>query len=286
MTLVNTKIPVIAIMYDFDKTLCTKNMQEYSFIPNLGLSAGEFWKAAEKLSIERQMDGILAYMWEMLVQSKKNSMSIHRSDFVELGKALKFYSGVTEWFERINKFGEEQGVKIEHYIISSGLREIIEGSSIYKEFTDIFACEYLYDENDIACWPKNVVNYTTKTQFLFRINKGVPDISDDKTLNEYIPEDERRVPFRNMIYIADGITDVPCMKLVKVNGGHSIAVYQKGKKELANELIRNHRVNYIAPANYKEGNALDLIIKDVITEMAVKDRLVRLQLKQKKESDK
>ena len=240
MTLVNTKIPVIAIMYDFDKTLCTKNMQEYSFIPNLGLSAGEFWKAAEKLSIERQMDGILAYMWEMLVQSKKNSMSIHRSDFVELGKALKFYSGVTEWFERINKFGEEQGVKIEHYIISSGLREIIEGSSIYKEFTDIFACEYLYDENDIACWPKNVVNYTTKTQFLFRINKG----------------------------------------------GHSIAVYQKGKKELANELIRNHRVNYIAPANYKEGNALDLIIKDVITEMAVKDRLVRLQLKQKKESDK
>ena len=286
MTLVNTKIPVIAIMYDFDKTLCTKNMQEYSFIPNLGLSAGEFWKAAEKLSIERQMDGILAYMWEMLVQSKKNSMSIHRSDFVELGKALKFYSGVTEWFERINKFGEEQGVKIEHYIISSGLREIIEGSSIYKEFTDIFACEYLYDENDIACWPKNVVNYTTKTQFLFRINKGVPDISDDKTLNEFIPEDERRVPFRNMIYIADGITDVPCMKLVKVNGGHSIAVYQKGKKELANELIRNHRVNYIAPANYKEGNALDLIIKDVITEMAVKDRLVRLQLKQKKESDK
>ena len=273
-------------MYDFDKTLCTKNMQEYSFIPNLGLSAGEFWKAAEKLSIERQMDGILAYMWEMLVQSKKNSMSIHRSDFVELGKALKFYSGVTEWFERINKFGEEQGVKIEHYIISSGLREIIEGSSIYKEFTDIFACEYLYDENDIACWPKNVVNYTTKTQFLFRINKGVPDISDDKTLNEFIPEDERRVPFRNMIYIADGITDVPCMKLVKVNGGHSIAVYQKGKKELANELIRNHRVNYIAPANYKEGNALDLIIKDVITEMAVKDRLVRLQLKQKKESDK
>ena len=282
----NTKIPVIAIMYDFDKTLCTKNMQEYSFIPNLGLSAGEFWKAAEKLSIERQMDGILAYMWEMLVQSKKNSMSIHRSDFVELGKALKFYSGVTEWFERINKFGEEQGVKIEHYIISSGLREIIEGSSIYKEFTDIFACEYLYDENDIACWPKNVVNYTTKTQFLFRINKGVPDISDDKTLNEFIPEDERRVPFRNMIYIADGITDVPCMKLVKVNGGHSIAVYQKGKKELANELIRSHRVNYIAPANYKEGNALDLIIKDVITEMAVKDRLVRLQLKQKKESDK
>ena len=273
---------IIAIMYDFDKTLCKKNMQEYSFIPNMGLSEAEFWEATGKLSKAQQMDGILAYMWQMIIESKKNLKSIHRKDFVELGKKLKFYDGVTEWFSRINEYGKKEGVQIEHYIISSGLKEIIEGSSIYKEFKDVFACEFLYDENDMACWPKNVVNYTTKTQFLFRINKGVSDLSDDKTLNDYIPEDERRVPFRNMIYIADGITDVPCMKLVKVNGGNSIAVYQRAKKQQADELIQNHRVNFVAPANYKEDSALDKIVKDIISEVAMKDRLVRLHLKQKK----
>ena len=277
----NLEKTIIAIMYDFDKTLCRKNMQEYSFIPNIGLSEAEFWASTNRLSKAQQMDGILAYMWQMIIESKKNSRSIHRKDFVELGKKLKFYDGVTEWFGRINEYGRQEGVTIEHYIISSGLKEIIEGSSIFKEFKDVFACEYLYDENDTACWPKNVVNYTTKTQFLFRINKGVTDLSDDWTLNNYIPEDERRVPFRNMIYIADGITDVPCMKLVKVNGGNSIAVYQRAKKQQADDLIKNHRVNFVAPASYKEGSALDKIVKDIISEVAIKDKLVRLHLKQK-----
>ena len=140
----------------------------------------------------------------------------------------------------------------------------------------------MYDENDIACWPKNVVNYTTKTQFLFRINKGVSDLSDDKTLNDFIPEDERRIPFRNMIYIADGITDVPCMKLVKVNGGYSIAVYQKNKKNTAEELLKDNRVNFISPANYKEGSELDKLMKDIIAEISMKDELVKLHLNQKK----
>jgi hypothetical protein len=257
-------------------------MQEYSFIPNMGLSEEEFWTAANELSKSLQMDGILAYMWLMINESKKNSKSIHRKDFVKLGKALEFYDGVSEWFDRINKYGKEVGVQVEHYIISSGLREIIEGSSIYKKFKDVYACEYIYDENDIACWPKNVVNYTTKTQFLFRINKGVSDLSDDKTLNDFVPEDERRVPFRNMIYIADGITDVPCMKLVKINGGYSIAVYQKKKKDQANELLKNDRVNFVAQANYKEGSELDKLVKDVISEIALKDSLVRKNLKQKK----
>ena len=276
-----TKNTIVAIMYDFDKTLCTKNMQEYTFISNVGLSVEEFWDRANQLSKSQQMDGVLAYMWKMIVESKRNSRSIHRKDFVELGKNLEFYDGVTEWFDRINSYGKELGVQVEHYIISSGLKEIIEGSSIYKKFKEVYACEFMYDENDIACWPKNVVNYTTKTQFLFRINKGVPDLSDDRSLNDYVPEDKRRIPFRNMIYIADGITDVPCMKLVKVNGGHSIAVYQKGKKEQANELLKNGRVNYIAPANYKEGSDLDDLIRKIMTEQALKDELVRLHLKQR-----
>ena len=272
--------PVIAIMYDFDKTLCTKNMQDYSFIPNLGMSSEDFWAASDKLAKSQKMDGILAYMRQMIVESKKNSKSIHRKDFVALGEKMEFYKGVEEWFGRINAYGAKQGVQIEHYIISSGLREIIEGCRIYKEFKDVFACEFLYDENDIACWPKNVVNYTTKTQFLFRINKGVSDLSDDKSLNEFTPEDQRRVPFRNMIYIADGKTDVPCMKLVKVNGGYSIAVYQNKKKQEAEELIRDQRVNFAVPANYTEDSQLDRVVKDIISEMAIKDKLVRLHVKQ------
>ena len=269
-------------MYDFDKTLCTKNMQDYSFIPNLGMSSEEFWKASDRLAKSNKMDGILAYMRQMIVESRRNQKSIHREDFVALGKSMEFYKGVREWFGRINEYGKELGVTIEHYIISSGLREIIEGCSIYPEFKDVYACEFLYDENDIACWPKNVVNYTTKTQFLFRINKGISDLSDDKSLNEFTPEDERRVPFRNMIYIADGKTDVPCMKLVKVNGGYSIAVYQKSKKAEAEELIRDDRVNFAAPANYSDGSQLDKVVKDIISEMAVKDRLVRLGMEQRK----
>ncbi len=276
-----TDKPVIAIMYDFDKTLCTKNMQEYSFIKSVGMSEEQFWSKSNSLAKGEQMDPVLAYMYEMIDAAKKNDMSIHRQDFVELGKKLKFIKGVETWFERINRFGEENGVKIEHYIISSGLKEIIEGSAIAKEFTEIFACEYMYDVNGIACWPKNVVNYTTKTQFLFRINKGVSDLSDDKTLNDYIPEDERRVPFRNMIYIADGLTDVPCMKLVKNNGGYSVAVYQGKKKSTADALMRDNRVDYAEQANYSEGSALEQLIMDMITEIRIKDKLVRLHLRQK-----
>ncbi len=278
----STRKPIVAIMYDFDKTLCTKNMQEYSFIPDIGLSETEFWDASNELSKKLQMDGILAYMWQMISESRKKSKSIHRKDFVRQGKNLEFYEGVNEWFDRINEFGKEIGIQVEHYIISSGLKEIIEGSSIYKKFKEVYACEFMYDENDIACWPKNVVNYTTKTQFLFRINKGVSDLSDDKTLNDFVPEDERRIPFRNMIYIADGITDVPCMKLVKVNGGYSVAVYQKKTKKQAEELFRDGRVNYIVPADYKKDSDLDKLIKDVMSEIASKDKLIRMQLKQRR----
>jgi 2-hydroxy-3-keto-5-methylthiopentenyl-1-phosphate phosphatase len=241
----------------------------------------EFWRYANELGEREHMDSVLAYMYAMVKVSGEKSIPITRDTLVKMGANVELYQGVDEWFDRINNYGKEAGVQVEHYVISSGLKEIIEGSSIYKKFKEVYACEFMYDENDTACWPKNVVNYTTKTQFLFRINKGVSDLSDDKSLNNYIPEDERRVPFRNMIYIADGITDVPCMKLVKVNGGNSIAVYQKGKKNQANQLIQDHRVNFVAPANYTEDSELDKIVKSVIEEVTMKDKLVRLHLKQK-----
>ena len=275
-----SKKPIIALMYDFDKTLCTTDMQAYTFIPNLGMSANEFWAKASDLAEKHKMDRILAYMYLMLDEAHIHRKPIRRSDFVALGKDLELYPGVAEWFSRINRFGKEQGVTIKHYIISSGLREIIEGSSIYKEFDNVFAGEFLYDENGVACWPKNVVNYTTKTQFLFRINKGVLDISNDDDLNRFTPEEDRPVPFRNMIYIGDGLTDVPCMKLVKVNGGCSIAVYQKGKQAKVKDLILDQRVNFIEPADYSEGSQLDQITKDIIVKMAGVEKLMEHTRKQ------
>ena len=266
---------VLALLYDFDKTLCTKDMQEYTFIPKVGLEPEEFWWESNKLAKEKKMDRILAYMHLMLKKADAKDQPIRREDFVELGKDLQFFPGVEDWFTRINELGNEMEVAIEHYIISSGLKEIIEGSSIFKYFREVFACEFLYNPSGAACWPKNVVNYTTKTQFLFRVNKGILDISNDDDLNKYTPEDERPIPFRNMIYIGDGLTDVPCMKLVKVNGGYSIAVHKAGEKEKVNELLKYNRVDFLTLADYSENGELDILVRDMICKMSMVDSLKR-----------
>lgn len=276
------KKPIIAMMYDFDKTLSTKDMQEYSFIPNIGMQPKDFWNLSRELSSSRKMDKILAYMYLMIDKANASHTPIRRDDFVKLGRDIEFFPGVTEWFSMINAFAKERGAIIEHYIISSGLKEIIEGTPIAKAFKAIYACEFFYDQNGVAVWPQIVVNYTTKTQFLFRINKGVLELSDDDTLNKYVPEDERRIPFRNMIYVGDGPTDVPCMKLVKVNGGKSIAVYPKGKKEGVNDLLKDNRVDYLAPADYTEKGEMAAIIKEIIEKMIAENKLVDTHIKQRK----
>lgn len=276
------KKPIIAIMYDFDKTLSTKDMQEYGFIPNIEVSSKQFWGEVEAMKKSEGMDSILAYLRHMLKKASEKGVPVTRDAFVALGKDIEYYPGVEDWFERINEYGKENGVTIEHYVISSGIKEIIEGSSIKKHFKKIYACEFLYDENKVAVWPKMAVNYTNKTQFLFRINKGVLDVWDDKNLNDYVPEEERRIPFRNMIYIGDGLTDVPCMKLVKTNKGQAIAVFRKRKKEVAAQLISENRVDFITEADYREGSELDTIVKTVIEKMSTVEKLVRLHDKHKK----
>lgn len=277
-----SKKPVIALMYDFDKTLCTNDMQNYTFVPSLGVPVDEFWGEVSEFAKTNSMDGLLCYMYMMLKKAGVSSIPIRREDFVALGKKIEYYPGVPSWFERINRYGEEKGVLIEHYVISSGLNEIIEGSEIYKNFKKTYACEFLYDVNGVAVWPKNVVNFTTKTQFLFRINKGELDISEDKMLNTYTPMEERRIPFCNMIYIGDGMTDVPCMKLVKLNGGQSIAVYRRGNKKTAEKLLSEDRVNFITEANYSEGRELDSTVKTIIDKMAVAHTLTQLNLKHRR----
>ena len=265
--------PIIAFLYGFDKTLCTTDMQNYAFIPSLGMTPADFWAEANGFGRQNRIDGILAYMYIMLREAERRNRPFTREDLVEKGRGIELFPGVEGWFGRVNAFGETQGVRVEHYVISSGLREIIEGSSISREFKEIYASEFYYDPAGRPAWPKLAVNFTAKTQFVYRINKGVLDVSDDKTLNDSMPDDSKRVPFPNMIYMGDGLSDVPCMKMMRAYGGQAIAVYQSGNRAGVEELLAKRRVDFIFPADYREGTGLDTTVKDIIRKIAVADRL-------------
>ena len=267
------QLPIVAFLYDFDKTLCTTDMQDYAFIPSLGMTPSEFWALANGFGRQHRIDGILAYMYTMLRESERKNLPFTRQDLVEKGRSIVLFPGVQDWFRRINEFGRSQGVQVEHYIISSGLREIIEGSSISGEFKEIYASEFYYDETGRPVWPKLAVNFTAKTQFVYRINKGVLDVSDDKTLNDSMPDDSKRVPFTNMIYVGDDLSDVPCMKMMRAYGGQAIAVYQDSNRVGVEDLLAKGRVDFIFKADYSEGTALDLTVKNIIRKMAISDQL-------------
>ena len=272
--------PIVAFLYDFDKTLCTTDMEDYAFIPSLGMTPREFWSLANGFGHANRMDGILAYMYTMIQESEKRDLPFTRESLRKMGRDIVLFPGVKDWFRRLNAFGEEQGVQVEHYVISSGLREIIEGSGISQEFKEIYASEFYYDEAGRPVWPKLTVNFTAKTQFVYRINKGVLDVSDDKTLNDSMPDDSKRVPFTNMIYVGDGLSDVPCMKMMRAYGGQAIAVYQASNRVGVEDLLAKGRVDFIFPADYSEGTALDLTVKNIIQKMSIVDRLWEENLQQ------
>ena len=274
---------IVALLYDFDKTLCTRDMQEYTFIPSLGMEADDFWNEAAIVSSREKMDSVLAYMYCMIDQAKKAGAPLTREMLVECGKHIEYHDGVTEWFSRINEYGRQAGVEVEHYILSSGLKEIIDGTVVAKYFKKIFASEFMYNEEGNAIWAKMAVNYTNKTQFVYRINKGVLDINNNVDLNKSQPDEDRRVFFRNMIYIGDGLTDVPCMKLVKQSGGHSIALYHSDEKHKVQPLLQHERVDWIFEADFSEGGALDNAMHTLITQLACDNQLQDITNSQKKE---
>ena len=265
--------PIIAFLYDFDKTLCTTDMQNYAFIPSLGMTPADFWAEANGFGREHRIDAVLAYMYIMLREAERKNLPFTREDLVEKGRGIELFPGVEDWFRRIDAFGGTQGVQVEHYVISSGLREIIEGSPISGAFREIYASEFYYDGTGRPVWPKLAVNFTAKTQFVYRINKGVLDVSDDKTLNASMPDDSKRIPFVNMIYMGDGLSDVPCMKMMRAYGGQAIAVYQSANRAGVEELLARGRVDFIFPADYREGSALDETVKNIIRKMSIADRL-------------
>ena len=270
----------IALIYDFDGTLAPGNMQEYDFIPAVGKSNREFWSEANDLAEDQDADPILTYMARMIQEAQSKGMSLRREAFQASGRNITYYEGVKTWFARMNAYAEERGFKLLHYVNSSGLKEIIEGTSIAHEFKHIYACSFLYNVDGIAYWPAVAINYTNKTQFIFKINKGVESVYDTKKVNEYMEENRRPVPFKRMIYVGDGTTDIPCMRLVKNFGGHSIAVYNpedKGKRKEMNTLIRDNRVNFVCSADYSDGSEIDTVVKTIIDKIAADLRLQELE---------
>lgn len=257
-----TEQKIVALIYDFDKTLATNDMQGFKFIPDLGMTENEFWSLTSRFSEENHCEKILSYLYVMMIECKKKGVALTEEYLNSLGAYVQYYEGVLTWFDRINAYGKEKGVIVEHYIISSGNREIIKGTKIADKFNKIFACNYVYDKNGIACWPKMIINYTSKTQCLFRICKGVLDIREDDKVNEKI--EKKHVEFSNMIYIGDGITDIPCMTLIKERGGLSIAVYKSGNSQTANPLVFDKRVDASVTADYRDGSKLDKLVKNKI----------------------
>ncbi len=278
------KKPIVAILYDFDKTLSTTDMQNYGFIPALGMQPEEFWGATGEFSKRTGVERILSYMYMMIYLAKQKGIKLTRELLNSYGQNIVYYPGVEKWFKRINKYGEEKGVKVEHYLLSSGTKEIVEACSIAKEFKAIYGCEFYFDkETKEPVWPKLAVNYTQKTQYFFRIHKGATDIKDDKKINE---SGRCRVPYENMIYLGDGMTDVPCMVVVRQNHGHAIAIHSGKSTDTVRALIKGGRVNFACRADYTDGSDLDQTIKTIIESIAVnavlkdkEEKLIKRELK-------
>ena len=253
----------VAICYDFDGTLAPGNMQEYGFMKALKTTPASFWKKSDQLSEDQCADKNLCYMQTMLEEARARHISFRREDLESYGKDIPLFNGVDTWFSRINAYARKNGIELQHFLLSSGLKEIVNGLPISKEFTKIYACSFMYDSNGVAFWPAQVVNYTTKTQYLFRISKGCLE-ETDTAVNERTPKEQRLMPFSQMLYVGDGLTDVPCMATLRKFGGQAIAVYRPRTKtgsKHAEKLLKDGRVDNIAIADYSEGSKMDVIIK-------------------------
>ncbi len=278
--------PVIAVCYDFDKTLSPDNMQAQGYLQAINYeNQNEFWAETNALAGSHEMDSTLAWMYLML-RGARGKEIFRRDMLARYGARVELYEGVSEWFGRICRYGEERGLKVEHYIISSGLKEMIEGTEVADKFKKIYASSFYYDEDGVAVWPAQVINFTNKTQFLFRISKGVLDVNDD-AVNDYFAPDEIRVPFTNMVYIGDSETDIPCMKLVNSYGGYSVGVYDPdtGSKDRVLRMLSENRIRYIEAADYTEGSGLDRLIKLIIARTAASERLEAVRFEGIRESN-
>lgn len=272
----------IALVYDFDGTLSPRPMQEYSFLPKLGISPKEFWAECTRVAREQQADPLITYMHLLYKKAKEKGIRVDRADLVAQGRDVELYPGVLAWFDAIEAYVQSRatssGIAIKHYLVSSGLTEIIEGTPIYSRFANVFASEYWFDAYDVP-FPKRVISDTGKTQYLFRINKGIENLAD--SINSHMPEAQRPIPFSNMIYFGDGETDVPSMALLKKNGGAAVAVHTPGgSTATCEELFAAGRCDFYAGADYREGSDLfrrtGLLIDRIVADIRVRQEMAVL----------
>lgn len=265
--------PILAICYDFDKTLSPDDMQAQGYIQFVNYEVSDFWKESNKLAADNDMDQNLAYMY-MMRDKSRGKLVFNKETLRDEGSKVKLFPGVKTWFDRINEYGTSKDVIVEHYIISSGLKEMIEGTEVAKHFKKIYASSFYYDDRGEAVWPAQVINYTNKTQFLFRIVKGVLDINNQE-VNSHFEANQYHIPFRNMVYIGDSDTDIPCMKLVNVNGGHSIGVYNAETKDKSKvfRMLDEDRIKYFSPADYTAGSKLEKLVKQIIDRTIANEKL-------------
>jgi len=262
----------IAICYDFDKTLSPDDMQTFTLIPSFGMNAKEFWDQSNELAKSNLMDNNLAWMYQLIQYSKLKRLPLQKDYFHEIGKKVPLYKGVDSWFSRINQYAEKKGIEVEHYIISSGLKEIIEGSAIAPFLKRVYASSYLYTADGVAEWPAQAINYTNKTQFIFRIAKGCFEEYDER-VNDSMDDEQLYIPYENIVYIGDSATDIPCMRLVKSKGGYSIGVFDpvKNARKKVYQLFGDGRINYYAPADYSARSDLTRYMKQIIDEIATRE---------------
>lgn len=277
----------VALVYDFDETLSTTYMQDYLLIPELGMKPADFWRAANAWSAQNGVDQVTGSMYYFTKVAKERGFNLTKENLAYCGALIVFFKGVEEWFERINRYGRFLDLDIEHYIISSGYEEIIEGCDIRKFFKDVYGCAFAYGEDGKAVWPARVVNYAGKVQYLAKINKGLGKF-DDKIVNEYMPDEERRIPYSRIIYFGDGMTDIPSMKMVKNHSGTAIAVYKPHSRHKAKaiKLLQDNRVNFALPADYREGREIDTVIKTILNKIATERDLEILKKKEDKKKKK
>jgi len=263
-----------ALVYDFDGTLARGNCAEHGLMPALGLNEhSDFWPEVNRKNYERDGDEILTYLGELAKRARDMGKQAELSPerLQAHGQSIPLFPGVEGWFDAVNRFASDQGIALSHYIVSSGLEEMIRGTPVAKHFKKIFGCRYHYDQDTgHAKWPAVAIDYTTKTQYLFRINKGIENSWDNVTINEYIEPGERPVPFDHMIYFGDGDTDIPAMKMVKAQGGCSIAVFDGDKwgqgktQEKIEKLISEERANYVVQGDYTAGSQLDVTVRGIL----------------------
>jgi hypothetical protein len=266
----------IALVYDFDGTLSPQPMQEYTVLPKIGVKPAEFWEKVNREARETESDSMLVYMRLIIEALEREKVDVKREDFAAMASAIEYFPGVATWFDRMNAYVKKRSrgqVKLQHYLISAGQKEILDGVSIRRHFKRIYASEYHFDYRGVATFPKLLVTDTLKTQFLFRINKGLELVTE--SINEHMPEAERPIPFANMVYLGDGMTDVPSMALTKKSGGHTVAVYdakKESQRATCMKLLEAGRADFIAEANYRKGSKLahrvELLLDAIVADIA------------------